>query len=69
MPGKFALQLVQLPARQVHVAGRRRLIQLRELATQPGRVRRLNPGLAAFAEKGLQALVCKALNHDSECIA
>jgi hypothetical protein len=51
------------PAWKVHISGSLSLVQLRQLPSQPSRVRRLDTCPCSFSEKGLNALVREGLDH------
>ena len=69
MAGERTLERVELPARQVHVTGRRGLVKLGELTPQSSRVHGLNARFGTRHEERLKALVCEVLDHKMKCIA
>jgi hypothetical protein len=55
---------VELPSRSIHVRRSSRIIQRKQLQTQPGAVLGLNPALRTRPEELLQAAMAEALDHD-----
>ena len=54
---------VQLPAWHVHIVGTGGQVKPRQLSFQARRMVRLDSGLAARLEKGLQSFVAECLDH------
>ena len=55
-----------MPPRHIHIGGTARVIQLPQLASQPGCMSRLYARLAATDEKLLDTFVPKSLNHGAK---
>jgi hypothetical protein len=51
------------PAWEIHIPWRLSMVQLRQLPSQPSRMRRLDACLCSFSEKGLYAFVREGLDH------
>jgi hypothetical protein len=64
-PPELAGQGMQAPPGRREIARLRRGIQCRQLQPSPGRVLRLDPGLAASSKKRLEPFVSEAPDHAS----